>query len=92
LHDGYDARVITELDLKAAGITSVIWAVGYQYDYSLVKLPVLDQDGYPRQVRGCTEYPGLYFVGMMWLHTLKSGTLLGVGEDAAFIASDIASR
>jgi putative flavoprotein involved in K+ transport len=92
LRDGYDAQVITELDLKAAGITSVIWAVGYQYDYSLVKLPVLDQDGYPRQVRGCTEYPGLYFVGMMWLHTLKSGTLLGVGEDAAFIASDIASR
>jgi putative flavoprotein involved in K+ transport len=92
LRDGYDADMITELDLKAAGITSVIWAVGYQYDYSLVKLPVLDQDGYPRQVRGCTEYPGLYFVGMMWLHTLKSGTLLGVGEDAAFIASDIASR
>jgi putative flavoprotein involved in K+ transport len=92
LRDGYDADMITELDLKAAGITSVIWAVGYKFDYSLVKLPVLDEDGYPRQVRGCTEYPGLYFVGMMWLHTLKSGTLLGVGEDAAFIASDIASR
>jgi putative flavoprotein involved in K+ transport len=92
LRDGYDADVITELDLKVAGITSVIWAMGYEFDYSLVKLPVLDEDGFPRQVRGCTDYPGLYFVGMMWLHTLKSGNLLGVGEDAAFVAADIADR
>jgi putative flavoprotein involved in K+ transport len=92
LRDGYDVDVITELDLKAAGITSVIWAMGYKFDYSLVKPPVLDEDGYPRQVRGRTEHPGLYFVGMMWLYTLKSGNLLGVGEDAAFVASDIADR
>jgi putative flavoprotein involved in K+ transport len=92
LRDGYDADVITELDLKAAGITGVIWAMGHKFDYSLVKLPVLDEDGYPRQVRGCTDYPGLYFVGLFWLYKLKSGNLSGVGEDAAFVASDIAAR
>ena len=92
LRDGYDAEVITELDLKAAGITSVIWAMGYQFDYSLVKLPVFDADGYPRQVRGRTEYPGLYFIGLLWMYKFKSGNLLGVGEDAAFVASDIAGR
>jgi putative flavoprotein involved in K+ transport len=92
LRDGYDAHVILELDLEAAVITSVIWACGYSFDYSLVKLPVLDGDGFPVQQRGVTDYPGLYFLGMSWLHTFKSGLLLGVGEDAAHLASAIAAR
>jgi putative flavoprotein involved in K+ transport len=92
LRDGYDADVITELDLKAAGISSIIWTIGYQFDYGLVKLPILDADGFPRQVRGRTEYPGLYLVGLIWMYKFKSGNLLGVGEDAAFVAADIAAR
>jgi putative flavoprotein involved in K+ transport len=92
LRDGYEAQDIRELNQKAAGITSVIWAMGYTFDFGLVKLPVLDEDGYPQQKRGVTEFPGLYFVGLHWLHTFKSGILLGVGEDAEFVASDIAAR
>ena len=88
--DGFDEAVITDLDMRAAGITSVIWAPGYSFDFSLVKLPVTDSDGFPVQQRGVTAYPGLYFVGLPWLHTQKSGLLLGVGEDAAFIAEHIA--
>ena len=45
------------LDLQAAGITSVIWANGYGFDYSWVHLPVLDAWGYPIQQRGVTEVP-----------------------------------
>jgi putative flavoprotein involved in K+ transport len=89
LRDGYQAKVVSELDCRTAGISSVIWATGYAFDFSLVKLPVLDGDGYPVQRRGATNYPGLYFVGLPWLHTQKSGLLIGVGEDAAFIASKI---
>ncbi len=89
LRDGYQAKVVSELDCRTAGIGSVIWATGYAFDFSLVKLPVLDGDGYPVQKRGVTNYPGLYFVGLPWLHTQKSGLLIGVGEDAAFIASKI---
>ncbi len=92
LRDSYEADVMTELDLKAAGITSVIWAMGYTFDFSLVKLPVFDEDGYPAQQRGVTEYPGLYFLGLNWLHRRKSALLIGVGEDAAYIASHIAER
>jgi putative flavoprotein involved in K+ transport len=92
LRDGYQAEVLTELNLKAAGITSVIWANGYGFDYSLVKLPVFDEDGYPVQRRGVTAFPGLYFVGLSWLHKFKSALLFGVGEDAASIAADIAAR
>ena len=92
LRDGYDAEVITELDVQSAGITSVIWATGYKFDFGLVRLPVLDADGYPVQKRGITGYPGLYFVGLPWLHTVKSGLLFGVGDDAASIVADIVAK
>jgi len=87
LQDGYSAEVITELDLKAAKIQSIIWAIGYTADYGLVKLPISDEDGFPIQQGGVTQYPGLYFVGMNWLSTRKSAILLGVNEDAEHIIS-----
>jgi putative flavoprotein involved in K+ transport len=92
LRAGYDAEIITELDLKAAGITTIIWAAGYHRDFSWVKFPIFDEFGYPAQQRGVTTQPGLYFLGLQWLHTLKSSLLLGMGEDAAHIAAHIASR
>jgi putative flavoprotein involved in K+ transport len=91
LRDGFDQAVIAELDVRTAGITTVIWAAGYRFDFSWVKLPVCDEDGYPVQERGVTRYPGLYFVGLPWLHTRKSGLLLGVGEDAEYVAGRIAA-
>ena len=92
LRDGYAVKIIGELDLAGEGINTIIWAQGYAFDFSLVKLPVTDADGYPIQQRGMTNYPGLYFVGMPWLSKYKSGLLVGVGEDAAYIASHIASN
>ena len=92
LRDGYAADEILELDLKAAGITSIIWAMGYRFDFSLVRLPIFDEFGYPLQKRGITGYPGLYFVGLNWLHTAKSTLLLGVSEDAAFVVDEIVKR
>lgn len=91
LRDGYAVEAATTLDLGAAGVTSLIWAMGYRFDFGLVKLPVFDADGYPRQRRGATDFPGLYFVGLPWLHKQKSGLLVGVGEDAEFIAAQIAA-
>jgi len=92
LRDGYDAKEITELNLNTAGVTTIIWAQGYGFDFGLVKLPILDGDGFPIQKRGITDFPGLFFVGLPWLYKYKSGHLLGVGDDAEFIASAIAAR
>jgi putative flavoprotein involved in K+ transport len=89
LQDGYTIEVITELDLKSVDINTIIWAMGYTFDYSLVKLPVTDEDGFPIQKRGVTQYPGLYFVGMNWLSTRKSAILLGVNEDVKSIIADM---
>lgn len=89
LQDGYAVEVITELDLKAADIKAIIWAMGYTADYSLVKLPIIDEDGFPIQLGGVTQYPGLYFVGMNWLSKRKSPILLGVNEDVEHIIADM---
>ena len=92
LRDGFDAPEVPELDLVAAGVTTVIWAMGYSFDFSWVHLPVLDGDGFPVQRSGVTEYPGLYFVGLPWMPKWKSGLLAGVGEAAGLIAEHIAAR
>jgi putative flavoprotein involved in K+ transport len=87
LKDGYSMEVFEDLDLKTANINTIIWAMGYTFDYGLVKLPVTDQDGFPIQQRGCTEHPGLYFIGTTWMHKRKSPLLLGVNEDVEHIVS-----
>jgi len=92
LRDGYAQETITELDLKDAGISTILWATGYDFDFSLVKLPVVDADGYPIQKRGVTEYEGLYFLGLPWTHNRRSGILFGVGDDAAYLAAHIGAR
>jgi putative flavoprotein involved in K+ transport len=92
LLDGYQQEELTELNLQQMGISTVIWATGYAFDFSLVKLPVVDQDGYPIQKRGVARYPGLYFLGLPWLYSRRSGILFGVGDDAAYLAGHIAAR
>ena len=80
------AREIPSMDLAASGITSVIWCTGYGFDFGWLKVPVLDHRGVPQQRRGITSSPGLYFVGLHWMHTYGSAAFFGVGADAAFIA------
>jgi putative flavoprotein involved in K+ transport len=88
---GYQLEPQVDLNLEKENIRSVIWATGYDFDYSWIKFPIYDEAGYPVQERGVTEQPGLYFVGLHWLHTRESGLLSGVGDDAAHIAQHIAS-
>jgi putative flavoprotein involved in K+ transport len=92
LLDGYREEEVTELSLQGVGISTVVWATGYAFDFSLVKLPVVDSDGYPIQKRGVTRYPGLYFLGLPWMYNRRSGILFGVGDDAAYLAAHIAAR
>ena len=92
LRDGYSAPLLTELDLHRAGVSSVIWAMGFTFDSNLVRLPVYDEFNYPVTSRGVTRFPGLYFVGLHFLHSAKSTLLLGVGEDARYVAEHIAAR
>lgn len=92
LRNGYAIKEIQELDLTAAGITTMIWAIGYRFDFSLVRLPVFDDSGFPLQNSGITGHPGLYFVGLPWMDSQKSGLLLGVGENANKVTADLVQR
>jgi len=83
---------IRTLDLDAESITSVIWATGFRRDFGWIHLPVLEGNGEPIHRRGVTACAGLYFLGLPWLHTLKSSVLCGVGRDAEHLAERIAAR
>lgn len=87
LQYGYEQEVIEELDLEGEGVDNILWATGFQWDYSWVKPVELDAFGYPVQRRGVTDSPGLYFLGLHWMHTLKSALFLGIGEDARHVAN-----
>jgi putative flavoprotein involved in K+ transport len=86
------SQPITELDPRSAGITSVVWCSGFRYDFGWVKLPILNEAGEPLHMRGVTQYPGLYFLGLRRTYAVSSALLAGVGNDAAFIAEHIAAR
>jgi putative flavoprotein involved in K+ transport len=82
----------TELDLATAGITSVIWCIGFQPDFRWLDAPVFNGRGHPVHQRGVTAVPGLYFIGLPWLHTWGSGRFSGVARDALFLAERIEAR
>ncbi|HEX3961872.1 MAG TPA: MSMEG_0569 family flavin-dependent oxidoreductase [Trebonia sp.] len=79
----------TGLDLAAEGVASVIWAIGYRPDYRWVKVGVFDGTGHPTHARGVTAIPGLYFLGLPWLHTWGSGRFHGIARDAEHIVARI---
>ena len=87
----FDADAPESLDLSGFG--AVIFAGGFRPDYeSWVRFPgAFDELGFPVHEEGAsTVAPGLYFVGVHFLRKRKSSILIGVGEDAAIVAGQIA--
>jgi putative flavoprotein involved in K+ transport len=84
--------VTEKLDLRAADVSTVLWSNGYRPAFGWIDAPLFDADGWPLQSRGVTSYPGLYFVGLHWLHKRKSSLLFGVAEDAEHVVSHLAGE
>ena len=84
-----DLPEVRELDVAELG--AIVWATGFQPDYRWIELPVLDSSGRPAHRRGITDFPGLAFVGMHWLHKRKSSLFIGVGEDAEHVVEQLAA-
>jgi putative flavoprotein involved in K+ transport len=80
------------LDLAAEPLAAVIWCTGYRPDFSWVEVPVFDGAGHPVHERGLTRVPGLYVLGLPWLHTWGSARFCGVAEDAEYLAEAIRLR
>lgn len=81
---------IRELDLAAAGISTIIWATGFRQDFSWMKVDAFDERGRPRHQRGVSCEPGVYFLGLPWQSRRGSTFLWGVWHDAKYVAEQIA--
>lgn len=90
--DGFEQPVIEQLDLAAEGVSAIVWATGFAHDYGFVDLPITNANGDPVQERGISAIPGLAFVGMPWMPSLRSILLAGVGDTATHVADHISAR
>ena len=90
--DPMSVRSPEELDLGRSGIGSVVWATGFGGDLGYLRVPVLDEEAQPIHTRGVSTVPGIYFLGFPWLWTRKSGIIVGIDEDAAFLADRVSER
>jgi putative flavoprotein involved in K+ transport len=86
----FEPEGVTELDLAAADVSTIIWATGYGLDYGWIDAPIFDGRGYPRNDRGATEVPGLFFLGLLWQHTQGSATLFGPNADGPHLLDRMA--
>lgn len=80
------------LDLKKAGITTIIWATGFAVDYHWLEVDALDDDGRPEHQRGVSKAPGIYFLGLAWQSRRGSSFIWGVWHDAKFLADHIVTQ
>jgi putative flavoprotein involved in K+ transport len=80
-------------DGRVVEAANVIWCTGFRNDFGWIKLPVTGDDGFPEQWRGVvSSSPGLYFVGLVFLHSFSSMLILGAGRDAGYVAKHIVSH
>ncbi len=76
----------------AEAVGTVIWSTGFDGDFSWLRLPVLDGGGHPIHQDGVSPVPGVFFVGLPWLRTRRSGIIPGVDADGAWIAQNVAKH
>jgi len=89
-----DGKPVLE-DGRIPDVSNVIWCRGFTPDFRWIELPVFvfGEDGYPIHYRGVVEgEPGLYFVGLLFLYSLTSSLIGGVGRDAEYVSGHIAAR
>jgi putative flavoprotein involved in K+ transport len=79
-----------KLDLKRGEIRSIVWATGFQPDYSWLSLPVIDDKGHLRHDGGVVDAPGLYALGLPFLRRRKSTFISGAEDDASELVEHLA--
>jgi putative flavoprotein involved in K+ transport len=83
---------ITSLNLAAHDIRTVIWCTGFDGDFTWIKVPgALTADRQPNHVNGIGA-GGLYYPGLDFAVTRKSGTILAAAEEASTMVAHICER
>ncbi len=83
---------ILSLDLAQAGITTIIWATGFERDYTWLNVNAFDGNGRPKHQRGVSTEPGVYFLGLPYQSRRGSSFIWGVWHDAKHVADHIAKQ
>lgn len=83
---------ILELDLAKAGITTIIWATGFEQNFDWLKVDAFDAQGKPNHEKGVSSEPGVYFLGLPWLSMRGSSFIWGVWLDAEYLGAHIATQ
>jgi putative flavoprotein involved in K+ transport len=78
-------------DGRLLDVRNVVWCTGFRPDYSWIRFPFeIGEDGFPVQYRGVvSSSPGLYVVGLPFLHSFASMLIAGAGRDAERVARHI---
>jgi putative flavoprotein involved in K+ transport len=77
-------------DGQVLDVANVIWCTGFGNGLSWIDLPIFESNGEPRHESGIVAgEPGLYFVGLHFLHSFSSTMIHGVSRDAKRIADAI---
>ena len=73
----------SRIDLRRAGIVTVLWATGYRRAYPFLQVPgALDTHGELIHEGGLMSPPGLYALGLQMMRRRNSSFIDGVGLDA----------
>ena len=88
----FEPPMIEELDLRRAGVGTVLWTTGYRQDLHWIDLPITDEMGFPRQVRGVSEIARPLLPRVLWQHDQTSATLFGMPRDARVLADRMGLR
>ncbi|MEN0579964.1 NAD(P)/FAD-dependent oxidoreductase [Phytobacter palmae] len=80
---------LAQLDIAAAGISTIIWATGFTFDFGWLQVDAFDEKGLPFHKRGISAERGIYFLGLPNLVNRASSFIYGVWHDAKYIADHI---
>jgi putative flavoprotein involved in K+ transport len=76
---------------RVLDVRNVVWCTGFRPDYAWIRFPFeIGDDGFPVQYRGVvSSSPGLYVVGLPFLHSFASMLIGGAGRDAERVVRHI---
>lgn len=79
-------------DGSVLDVANVVWCTGFEPGFSWIDLPAFDEEGHVVHQRGVVEaVPGIYFVGLKFLYSMLSDTLLAADRDAGYVVDHLSN-
>jgi putative flavoprotein involved in K+ transport len=86
-----DGRPVLD-DGRTLDVANVVWCTGFHPGFDWIDLPIHGELEPVHDAGIVPEQPGLYFAGLLFLHSMASEMIQGAGRDAERIVAHLASR